>query len=153
MRKNRHYSTTDVYTGTQIKLASHMGLSVSTLDMIVKNCEVTERSYTQCGSYSKQQKSLKNLPMAKLEAALAARSKQLHEGNASTDGTQLKKKALHTAVPLGTAKFSASNGRIDRFKRRHNIVYGNLSSRSRSVDSETTENWKKWLTITRDSKF
>jgi centromere protein B len=96
---------------------------VSTLNIIVKNCKETERSYVQCGPSSKQQKSLKHLPQEKLEFALVAWFKQARESNASTDGTHLKEKALHIAACLGIANFSASNGGINRFKRRHNIVY------------------------------
>jgi hypothetical protein len=73
----------------------------------------------------------------KLESALAAWFKQAHETNSSTDGTQLKEKALHITTHLGIAKFYASHGWIDRFRRRHDIVYRNLSGESRSVDPET----------------
>jgi hypothetical protein len=40
------------------------------------------------------------------------------------------------------ANFSASNGWIGRL--RHNIVYRNLSGESRSVDSETVEDWNNY---------
>jgi hypothetical protein len=42
------------------------------------------------------------------------------------------------------ANFSASNGWIGRFKKRHNIAYRNLSGESRSVDSETAKDWKNY---------
>jgi hypothetical protein len=58
------------------------------------------------------------------------------------DVTHLKRKALHIAAHLGIPNFSASSRRIDRFKRRHNIVYRTVSSKSRCVDPETIEDWK-----------
>jgi hypothetical protein len=64
--------------------------------------------------------------------------------NASIDGTHLKKKGLHVSAHLEVVSFSASNGWIGRFKRRHNIAYRNLSGKSRSVDSETIEDWKNY---------
>jgi hypothetical protein len=69
-----------------------------------------ERSYFQCGAFSKQQKSLKHLPQEKLESALAAWFKQARENNASTDDTHLKEKALHIIACLGIANFLASSG-------------------------------------------
>jgi hypothetical protein len=38
----------------------------------VKNGDEIERSYVKCGSFSKQQKSLKQSPLEKQESALAA---------------------------------------------------------------------------------
>jgi hypothetical protein len=68
-------------------------------------------------------------------------------GNTSTDGTHLEEKALHITVCQGIAIaiFSVYDGWIDRFRRRYNIVYRPLSGESdesRSVDSETVEDWK-----------
>jgi hypothetical protein len=63
------------------------------------------------------------LQLEKLESALAAWFKQSCESSAFIDGTHLKEKALHIATHLGIANFSAFNGWISRFKRRHNIVY------------------------------
>jgi hypothetical protein len=58
--------------------------------------------------------------------------------------THLKEKALHTAACLGRANFSASNGWIDRFQGRHNIVYKTLSGEITSVDPETAEDSKNY---------
>jgi hypothetical protein len=79
------------------------------LNTTVKNHVEIERSYIQCASLSKQQKSPKHSPLEKLESALAAWFKQAHDSNASTDGNNLKEKALHIATRLGRANFSASN--------------------------------------------
>jgi hypothetical protein len=84
------------------------------------------------------------LPLKKLESALAALFKQAHESNASIDCTHLREKALHISACLEIANFLASNGWIGRFKRRYNIAYRNLSGESRSVDSETVEDWKNY---------
>jgi hypothetical protein len=78
----------------------------------------------------------------KLESALAAWFKQANESNESIHGTNLKEKALHNATHLGIVNLSASNGWIKRFKKRCNGLYRTLSWESRSVDSETVEDWK-----------
>jgi hypothetical protein len=110
----------DAHIGTHVEMASHLRYSMSMLNTIVKNTEETEGSYTQWGPFSKERKSLKHSPLEKLESALAAWFKQVHESSASTDGTHLKEKALHIIACLGTANFSASNGWINR---RHDIIY------------------------------
>jgi hypothetical protein len=58
------------------------------------------------------------------------------------DSTHLKEKALHITACLGRANFLASNGRIDRFNRRHNIVYKTPSGETRNVDPDTVDDWK-----------
>jgi hypothetical protein len=112
------------------------------LNTFVKKLEETERSYIQRGPSSRQRKSQKRLPQKKLESALAAWFKQACESNVSIAVTHLKEKALHIASYLGITIFSASNGWIDRYKRRENIVYRTLSGKSRSVDPETEEDRK-----------
>jgi hypothetical protein len=47
-------------------------LAVPKLNPIVKNHGETERSFAQCGPFSKQQKSLKSSLLEELESALAA---------------------------------------------------------------------------------
>jgi centromere protein B len=77
----------------------------------------------------------------KLESALVACFKQAHETNVSIDGTHLKEKAYITAH-LGTAKFSASNGWINRFRRRHNIVYRNYQVRAGGLNQKLQKTGK-----------
>jgi hypothetical protein len=55
-----------------VELASHLRPSVSTMNTVVKIHEENEKSYIQCGPFSKQQKSLKHLPLEKMESAIAA---------------------------------------------------------------------------------
>jgi hypothetical protein len=133
----------DAFIGTRVGLASHLRLSVSMLNTIVKNRQETERSYVQCGPISEKWKSLKRLQLEKLESALAAWFKQARKNNASLDGTHLKK-ALHIAAHLGIAHFLSSSGWIDRFKRRHSIVYRTLSRESKSIDPETVADWNNY---------
>jgi hypothetical protein len=129
----------------------HQGLKllVSTINTVVKNCKETERRYVLSGPFS-EQKSLKHLLQKKLESALTAWFKQARDRNASIDGTHHKERALHIAAYLERANFFASNGWIDRFKRRHNIVYSILSGEGRSVDSENCIRLEKLPTTARN---
>jgi hypothetical protein len=49
---------------------------VPTPNHIVKNSDKIERSFIKCGPFSKQQKSLKYLPLEELESVLTAWFKQ-----------------------------------------------------------------------------
>jgi hypothetical protein len=136
--KINNFSQADAHIGIRVEQASHLRLSVSTLTTTVKNCETTERTYVQCGTFCKQQKLLKHLPVKKLETALAAWFKQAYESNASIDGTNIKEKALHIPARVGTTNFLASNRWINRSD------YRTLSGESRSADPETVEDWKNY---------
>jgi L-2-hydroxyglutarate oxidase LhgO len=106
----------DAHIDTFAKLASQLRLPVFMLNTTVKSCEETERSYIQCGPFSMQRKSLKCSSLEKLESALAAWFKPTQKGNASIDGSPLKKKASHITDHLAiAANFLASSGWIDRF--------------------------------------
>jgi hypothetical protein len=53
--------------------------------------------------------------------------------------THLKEKALLITACLRKPNSSTSNGWFNRSKRRHNIVYKNLSGESTTVNPETAE--------------
>jgi hypothetical protein len=57
--------------------------------------------------------------------------------NASIDGHNLKENALHVAAHLGIDSFWASNGWINHFKKRHNLVYKTMAGESAIVNPET----------------
>jgi hypothetical protein len=51
---------------------------------------------------------------------------------------------LHISTRLRIANFFVCNGWIDRFKRRHNIVYRTLLGENRTVYPETVEGWENY---------
>ena len=62
------------------------------------------------------------------------------------NGTILREKALGiTNRLIGLKAFTASNGWIDRMKKRQNLLYRSLSGESSSVDEVTIDEWKKNL--------
>jgi hypothetical protein len=48
-----NFAQADAHIGIHAELASHLRLSVSTLNTAVKNHEETERRYVQCGTFCK----------------------------------------------------------------------------------------------------
>jgi hypothetical protein len=139
-----NFAQTDVHIRIHVERASHFRLSVSTLNTTVKNHEETERRYVQCGTFCKQQKLLKHLPLEKLETALTAWFKQERKSNASIDGTHIKEEALHIAAHPGTPNFLASkDGSID-LRRDTILITELLSGESRSVDPDTVKDCKNY---------
>jgi hypothetical protein len=61
--------------------------------------------------------------------------------NISIDGTIIRKKVLQITAYLEDS-FTVSKGWLNKYKRRHNIVYTTLAGESKSVHSETVDDWK-----------
>ncbi|XP_033730203.1 tigger transposable element-derived protein 4-like [Pecten maximus] len=62
-------------------------------------------------------------------------------------GPLLKQKALDFASDFGNTTFKASNGWLDSFKSRHNIVFGTMSGERGDVDNSVVDNWRAKLPI------
>jgi hypothetical protein len=75
--------------------------------------------------------------LEEFETILLAWSKQAQTTEASIDGTHLKDKALHVVAHLGINSFQASNGWIDHFQKRHNLIYRTILRESVIVNPET----------------
>ena len=65
--------------------------------------------------------------------------------NVFPDGTQLSEKAKEIANQLGFDDFKASNGWLDRWKRKHNIKIMTISGESGDVSGVTVASWKERL--------
>jgi hypothetical protein len=115
-------------------------MAVSTLNAVVKK----PKEVTTSVDLSQAAEITETFTTEETGTVLAAWFKQAHENVASTDGNHLKEKALHITACLGITNFPASNGWIDRFKRRPDIVYRIVLGESRSVASETVEAWNSY---------
>lgn len=58
-------------------------------------------------------------------------------------GPLLQQKALEIAKQLDNHDFKASNGWLESFQKRHNIVLGNMNAESEGVDTNTIDKWKE----------
>ncbi|XP_060855630.1 tigger transposable element-derived protein 4-like [Metopolophium dirhodum] len=62
-------------------------------------------------------------------------------------GPIIQTEATKLAEKLGISDFKASNGWLDRFKRRHNIVCKQINGEANDVNQDTVENWKRKLLV------
>lgn len=61
--------------------------------------------------------------------------------NHRVSGPMIQEYAKKVAQKLGTTEFIASNGWLDSFRKRHQIVFNELCGESSDVNSEITEEW------------
>lgn len=135
----------DAHVGTRVSLANELGMPVSTINTIAKMRDSIEKVAQETGPMAKKIMAIKTSPYEELENMVKEWFVNTRAANLPVDGKLLREKALHIATRLGIDNFTASNGWIDRFKKRHNIVYNTVCGESRSVDGATVEDWKNRL--------
>ena len=67
--------------------------------------------------------------------------KQCRDENISISGPLLQEKAEIYSKSLGFSDFKASNGWLEKFKRRHDLVFKKVCGESASVNIETCHSW------------
>ncbi|XP_054656685.1 tigger transposable element-derived protein 4-like [Dunckerocampus dactyliophorus] len=60
-------------------------------------------------------------------------------------GPLLQEKAKEIATQLQLDEFKASNGWLDAFRRRHNIIFGKMNGESGGVETAVVDDWKQKL--------
>ena len=63
--------------------------------------------------------------------------------NVYPGGRILVEKAMEIAAKLNLGDFKASNGWLDRWKKKHNLRQMNICGESGSVSSVTVDSWKE----------
>ncbi|KAH7976899.1 hypothetical protein HPB52_021476 [Rhipicephalus sanguineus] len=87
-----------------------------------------------------------NIPVSSLKTILAKKDsmRQMRQ-RIAVDGAILKEKTETVALRCSTDDFKASNGWLDRFKKRSGVVYSRCCGESASVSSDTVEKWTALL--------
>ena len=67
------------------------------------------------------------------------------ERNVPIGGYIIREKALDFAKELNITDFKASDGWLDRWKNRHNVVFRAISGEERSCAEEMTANWRRLI--------
>ena len=102
------------------------------MSTILKNKRAILASERKYGVASTCRKTNKLSPYDKLEGLLIAWFQQIRAAGLPVKGIILKEKALRIAEELGMDDFTASNGWLDRFRRRHGVVSCSGVARARS---------------------
>nr|1HLV_A Chain A, MAJOR CENTROMERE AUTOANTIGEN B [Homo sapiens] len=100
------------------EIARRFNIPPSTLSTILKNKRAILASERKYGVASTCRKTNKLSPYDKLEGLLIAWFQQIRAAGLPVKGIILKEKALRIAEELGMDDFTASNGWLDRFRRR-----------------------------------
>ncbi|GFO01222.1 tigger transposable element-derived protein 4 [Plakobranchus ocellatus] len=79
---------------------------------------------------------------ADVDSALFKWFKQAQSINAPISGPIMQTQAELIAAKLGEVDFNASSGWLDRFERRHGIVYKTVCGEAASVDQTVDSDWQ-----------
>ena len=124
-------------------IAEKFGCSKSQIQSILaKKDEISEHYGANKNAHFKRARlsQFKNVDQATYEWYQKARSK-----NIPVTGPMLQEKAKRANEELGDATFKASNGWLDRFKKRYNITSKVISGEAGGVSEETVASWKERL--------
>lgn len=127
---------------TKASIARELKIAESSLKTILANkASILENA----SKFGLKRKMAKEGAHEKLEKVLVKWLLQARSSAINIDGAILKEKADLVALRLGIDGFKASNGWLDRFKKRNNIVYSRSCGESSTVDVSTVQEWKETL--------
>ena len=128
------------------KLAGLFSCGKTQISMILKNKEkIVEMHEAHNASARKCHKRNRDSKYSDLNEALHDWFCLAVSKNVYPDGSILKEKALEIAGHLGCDEFKASNGWLDRCKRRYNVRQMKVSGESGDVCGATVDSWKERL--------
>lgn len=123
-------------------ILSKFVLAESTFYKIIRNKDVIKQ---QCAEGHGKIKRNKSVEFPEVENCLVEWIKQTLDKNIPIDGTLLKEKSKMFALKLGIHNFSASNGWLEGFKRRHDVSFKKAAGESKSVDQGVCNQWTEDL--------
>ena len=132
----------DVNGLTQHKLSEKYHVSLSSV------CNILKRKTEYLHDYETNQnqnikRKFKNFDSIKLDEQVYEWFTHQRSKNIPISGTILQEKAREIAESLGDnlGSFKASNGWLEKFRKRHNISHRVISGESSSVDIATVNDW------------
>lgn len=124
-------------------VAKRFDIPPSTLSTILKN-----KDKVPIGN-GRVNKKKRNRPgeFPRLEECLLSWLEQCLGQNIPIDGPLFKGKALKFASELGLTDFRASEGWLEKFKNRHDVVFKKICGESATVGNDICTEWKKELQV------
>lgn len=124
---------------TQVQIAKEFNISTSTLySIILKRKELEEAART----VGVKRKRVKSAKFEELEKILFESLHQLRSKNIPINGSVIRKLSLVVANQLKIENFTASNGWIDRFRKRYVINCKIIPGECTSISENIVEGWK-----------
>lgn len=114
----------------------------ATLCRMIKNATELE---DQARKGHGRNKRIKKAEYPLLEESLVTWMKECRHNNVPIGGNLIKEKAKKFALSLGIKEFSVSNGWLDGFKKRNDIVFRKICGESSAVDSNLCSEWMQGL--------
>lgn len=127
-------------------LAKQFGVAKSTICAIKKRRTLILRKTNQNVDGIRKFKTLKKSTYSKMEKALYKWFISLRERNIPVSGLMLKQKAINLQKSIDeSSTFIASNGWLNRFKRRYNVRFLKISGEKLSSQPELVDPFKETL--------
>ncbi|XP_037555333.1 tigger transposable element-derived protein 4 [Dermacentor silvarum] len=132
----------DVKAGkaSKTEIARKYGIAKSTLAGIIKN-EARVTAAFNDGEFAPKRKKMRTAANKGLEDVLLAWIQRARSANLPVNGVVLKAKAEEVALRMNL-KFSCSDGWLDRFRKRHGLVFRSIVGESAAVDEATCNDWR-----------
>lgn len=125
-------------SGSLKSLANSLKLPPSTLQTIVKNRAKIKESATNSSAGRKKMKSAK---YENVETILREWITQARHANIPLSGPIILEKAAEIGRSLNIENFNPGTGWLDRFNKRHGIVYRQICGESESVNTDDADAW------------
>lgn len=128
----------------RVALEQEYGIGQSSVYRIIKNKENIKAQFLEGegGTFTKRKRTCEH-PM--LEDCLIKWLKSVMDRNIPVDGPLLKEKAKFNADKLEVKDFTASNGWMEGFKKRNNLVFKKIAGECKSVDPSVCDDWQTML--------
>ncbi|CAH0721933.1 unnamed protein product, partial [Brenthis ino] len=124
------------------EIQRELNLTESTYYKIIKSKDSIK---SECSDGHGNIKKTRVSEFPNIEKCLLEWIKQTLDMNIPLDGLLLKEKSKQFATKLGIKNFSASNGWLEGFKKRHDIAFKKAAGESKSLDQGVCNHWTKDL--------
>ncbi|XP_042911503.1 tigger transposable element-derived protein 4-like [Parasteatoda tepidariorum] len=126
------------------KLVEHFKIGKTQAADIIKNREKLMKLWCENGNKNQIRISSENGPGFKIDRCVFDWFSEVRSKKYPVSGPMLQEKAREAAEKLGIKDFKASNGWLEKFRKRH-ISFKSISGESASVDTDMVKEWLEKL--------
>ncbi|XP_064461630.1 tigger transposable element-derived protein 4-like [Ornithodoros turicata] len=123
------------------EIARKFGIAKSTVCGIVKNRQKIMDAFSG-SEFAPKRKRMRTAAHKDLEDVLLAWIRQARSSNLPVSGVVLRAKAEEIALRLHVEGFSCSDGWLDRFRKRHGLVFRSIVGESADVNDAACTDWR-----------